>query len=184
MDRTTKGGSRSSPIHYYIDHVAYFITAATYYHQPLLDDILKGRLQQLIHDTFEEYGWQLDHWVIRDDHYHLLALSHRGHDLPRIIGKIHNLSAQWINHSHPAETRAHKQVWYNYWDYCLRDEREYLIRLCYLLNNPLKHDYVERLGDWEWSSFHRLIVEQGEEALRETFQRHGEYCELSLREDP
>ncbi len=184
MDRTNQGGSRSSPVHYYIDHAAYFITAATYQHQPLLDDKLKGRLQQLIQATFEEYRWQLEHWVILDDHYHLLALSHHGQDLPRIIGKIHNLSAQWINRSYPVDRRKYKKVWYNYWDYCPRDEREYLTRLCYLLANPLKHGYVERLSDWEWSSFQQLLSEQGEKSLRETFHRYSEYRELSLPEDP
>jgi putative transposase len=184
MDRSVKGGSRSSPVHYYIDHAAYFITAATYHHQPLLDDNLKGYLHQLIQATFEEHGWQLEHWVILDDHYHLLAQSQHGRDLPRIIGKIHNLSAQWINQRYPAERREYKKVWHNYWDYCPRDEREYLTRLCYLLTNPIKHGYVERLSDWEWSNFHLLMAAQGEEELRKTFQRHREYHNLSLREDP
>lgn len=184
MDRTIKGGSRSSPVHYYLDNTAYFITAATYRHQPLLDDALKERLTRLLHDTFTEYGWKLDHWVVLDDHYHLLANSRRGRELPRILGKIHNLSAQWINCCRPPETRHHTKVWCNYWDYCPRSEHEYNTRLCYLLNNPLKHGYVARLQDWKWSSFHRLMAEQGDEALRDTFRQHREYRDLSLPEDP
>lgn len=184
MDKKIKGGSRSSPLHYYIDHSAYFITAATYRHQPLLDDTLKECLIELFHATFAEYGWQVDHWVVLNDHYHLLANSHHGKALPRIIGKIHNLTAQRINRRYPPETREHAKVWHNYWDYCPRNEREYNIRLCYLLNNPVKHGYVDNLADWRWSSFHRLMAEQGDEALRATFREHWEYRELSLPEDP
>ena len=122
--------------------------------------------------------------MVLDDHYHLLANSRRGRDLPRVLGKIHNLSAQWINRCHSPETPHHTKVWYNYWDYCPRNEREYNIRLCYLLNNPLKHGYVTRLPEWKWSSFHRLMAEQGDEALRDTFRQHREYRDLSLPEDP
>ncbi|MGB0723570.1 MAG: hypothetical protein ACPGU7_14365, partial [Gammaproteobacteria bacterium] len=76
-----------------------------------------------------------------------------------------------------------RQVWHNYWDYCPRDEREYRVRLCYLLNNPVKHGYVSDLHDWPWSSFHRLIGEGGEEGLRRIFMDHPEYRGLRLAED-
>ncbi len=184
MEESARGCSRSTPVHYYIDHSPYFITAATYHHQSLLDDDIKDRLIGLMHETFTEYGWQLEHWVVLDDHYHLLASSRRGRVLPRIVGKLHNLSAQWINHRHPPATRRHAKVWCNYWDYCPRNERDYNIRLCYLLNNPLKHGYVENLTDWRWSSFQRLLAKCGDDALRDIFRRHREYRELSLPEDP
>ena len=183
MRQSNQGGSSSSPTHFYIDNAAYFITASTYRHQRLLEDELKDRLRDLLHQVYAEFGWQLQHWVILDDHYHLLANSARGRDLPRIIAKVHNLSAQLINRRFPPEGRQYTRVWANYWDYCPRDEREYNVRLCYLLYNPVRHGYVERVGDWRWSSFSALLAAQTEQALRGMFQEHREYRGLVLEED-
>ena len=183
MVQSNRGGSKSTPTHFYVDDAPYFITAATYQHHPLLDDTLKPRLRDLLHEVHAEFGWRLEHWVILDDHYHLMARSRNGHDLTKLINKVHSVSGRWINQRHPPEEREHRQVWCNYWDYCPRDEREYNVRLCYLLGNPVKHGYVERLRDWEWSSFHGLLQEQGEEALRGVFRDHREYQGLVLPED-
>ena len=183
MKHPNQGGSSSTPTHFYIDNAAYFITASTYRHQRLLDNDLKDALRDLLFRVYEEYGWRLEHWVILDDHYHLLANSARGRDLPRIIAKVHNLSAQLINRRFPPEGRQYQRVWANYWDYCPRDEREYNVRLCYLLYNPIRHGYVARLGDWRWSSFAKLLAAQNEEALRGMFREYREFHELELPAD-
>lgn len=169
----------ATPRHSYVDDTPYFITAATYQHRRLLNDEIKTLLQQLLQEVFTEYSWRLDHWVILDNHYHLLATSRHGRDLPKIINKIHALSSQRIR----CLTPLPKQVWYNYWDYCPRNQREYDVRLCYLLSNPFKHGYVEGLKDWCWSSFHQLFKREGGEALRERFREYRAYRELVLPED-
>ena len=48
MRQSNQGGSSSSPTHFYVDNAAYFITAATYRHQRLLDDELKDQLRDLL----------------------------------------------------------------------------------------------------------------------------------------
>ena len=115
------------------------------------DDLLmfiKDLLQQLLHQVFTEYDWKLDHWVILDNHYHLLVNSCKGQDLPRIISKIHNQSAQGINQLFLSQQSTQKKVWSNYWDYCPRDEQDYNLRLCYLLNNPVKHGFVDTASNY------------------------------------
>lgn len=184
MKNPNQGGSRSTPVHFYIDNAPYFITAATYRHQRLLDDTLKDHLRDLLHTVYAEYGWRLEHWVILDNHYHLLAHSRRGMDLQRITAKVHHQSARRINDSYPPNERAHKQVWANYWDYCPRNQQEYNLCLCYLLYNPLSHGYVGRLGEWRWSSFTSLLGAQGDEWLRGLFQQHSEFRGLTFAEEP
>jgi putative transposase len=176
-------GSITRPSHIYLDDLPYFITASTFQHRKLLNAEIKTRLQELLHRVFAAYHWRLDHWVILDNHYHLLASSCKGQDLPRIINKIHNQSAQQINELLPPERRSHKRVWYNYWDYCPRDEQDYNLRLCYLLNNPVKHGYVETLYEWPWSSFHKFYEDRGDTALRRLFHEHREYQDLQVQED-
>ncbi len=167
------------PCHLYIDDAPYFITAATYQHQKLLDDELKSQLEKIIQKTFKEYGWKLDAWVILDNHYHLLCQSKHGKDLTRIMAKVHNLSAQLIK----AKTGVTTKIWSNYWDYCPRNAEEYTTRLCYLLNNPYKHGYVDDLKDWQWSSFHQYYQEKGKQHLKKQFQQHADYKTLQLEED-
>jgi putative transposase len=137
----------------------------------------KAYLRDILLAVFADYGWTLDAWVILDNHYHLLGNSRKSRDLTRIINNIHNQTAQRINQRFPPQHRASPYVWCNYWDYNPRNEREYNARLCYLLNNPRQHGYVERLQDWPWSSF------AATSKLRELFEQHREYRTLIIPED-
>ena len=168
------------PAHLFLDNTTYFITASIWKHRKLLDDDLKTQLQSLLHDVLSQYGWQLDHWVILDDHYHLLCKSKQGRDLPKILSKIHSLSSKAIKAKHAIDGR----IWVNYWDYCPRDDRDSAIRLCYLLNNPYKHDYVKDLHDWKWSSFHSYYEKMGKLELQGLFREHADYRKLVLGEEP
>jgi len=177
-----KGGGGSVPVHYYVDDSHYFITAATYQHRPLLTPDIKDRLAALLKEVYSELGWELLHWVILDTHYHLLAHSRRGRDLTRIINKTHSKAAGWINQARAPADRGAKS-WYNYWDYCPRNEDDYQVRLCYLLYNPVKHGYVTDLKDWPWSSFHQLYREKGRDQMAADFVRYREFRALNLPED-
>jgi len=168
----------STPAHIYADNTAYFISASTWEHRKLLDDECKTRLTELLHEVFDEYSWVLKDWVILDNHYHLLCCSKVGKDMSKMINKIHGLSAQFIN----TKRNNKDKVWCNYWDYCPRDERDYNTRLCYLLNNPYKHGYVESLHDWFWSSFHQHYQKIGDENLRDLFLEYPDYRKIKLPE--
>jgi putative transposase len=165
------------PMHLYVDDSAYFITASLYQHRRLLNDDIKTYLVTLMHEVFSQYGWVLNEWVVLDNHYHVLCKSRKGRDLPKIMGKLHRLSASLIRENNPM---LESRVWYNYWDYCPRNDKEYNTRLCYLLNNPRKHGYVEKLDDWQWSSFHQYTEK---EHLRKLFHDHKDYQTLALPEE-
>ncbi len=169
-----------TPIHAFFDDTPYFLTGAIYKKRPLLaQDALKEKLLKLIRENFQVFGWQLNHWVILNNHYHLLGISHKGKDLSKIIQKVHGDSGKLIR----AVSQCEKPIWWNYWDYCPRNEREYLIRLNYLLTNPIKHGYVSNLNDYAFSSFHELLVEKGKNVVVQQFQDYSEYKELCADED-
>lgn len=171
---------RHSPAHLFIDNSVYFITSATYQKRPLLKpETIKQHLLITIEACLTEKNWRLDHWVILDDHYHLLVISDKGEDLPKIFRKIHGLSAHFIQAKVPCEL----PVWWNYWDYCPRDEKDFFIRLNYLLNNPVKHGYVTDLKDYPYSSFHASLEKSGRDALARQFTDYSEYKNLHLDED-
>jgi len=168
------------PAHLYADNTAYFITSAIYQKRLLLDQkAVKKHLLATIKACFSEYHWRLDHWVMLDNHYHLMATSAKGKDMSKIFRKIHFLSAQFIQSQTPCDL----PVWWNYWDYCPRDEADYFIRLNYLLNNPVKHGYVTHLADYPYSSFHGTLKKLGRDALARQFRDFSGYKNLRLDED-
>ncbi|MDD1605309.1 MAG: transposase [Methylococcaceae bacterium] len=169
-----------SPTHIFMDDTPYFITAAIYQKRPLLQQpALKELLFNCIKSCFEQYQWELHHWVILDNHYHLLGKSRKGNDLAKIIKQVHSVSGYHIKQ----ETKTQEQVWWNYWDYCPRNENDYLIRLNYLFNNPIKHGYVNNINDYPFSSFHLYLEKQGRELLIKQFKGYTDYKNLILDED-
>jgi len=171
---------KHSPAHLLLDNTPYFITSAIYQKRALLaPDSIKHYLIKTIETCLAEKNWILDNWVILNNHYHLLVISHKGEDLSKIFRKIHGLSARFIQ----TQVACEKPIWWNYWDYCPRNEADYLIRLNYLLHNPVKHGYVQNLHDYPFSSFHTMIEKQGQERLRRQFTEHSKYKALILDED-
>ena len=167
------------PAHLFLDDTLYFITSAIYRKRHLLaNSDLKGKLVQVIQEKFKKYNWELHHWVILDNHYHLLGKSNLGKDLSKIFGEIHGSSSSLIQRY----TKCEKPIWYQYWDYCPRNERQYFTRLNYLLYNPVKHGYVKDLHDYPFSSFHKLFDEIGYEGLSRQFRQYPEYNTLVLEE--
>ena len=168
-----------NPAHLFLDNTIYFITAATYKKRPLLTTHeLKCLLIETIKTAFEQYAWQLHHWVILDNHYHLLGQSRKGEDLSKIMKSIHIPTAMEIRQA----TQCEKPVWWNYWDYCPRDHKESMIRQNYLLYNPAKHGYVTNLQEYLYSSFHEAFQQLGRDRLAEQFRNYPEYKTLQLPE--
>ncbi len=170
---------RNNPHHLFLDDTPYFVTAVIYRKRPLLaDPELKNQLLLLIKKYFEKYGWELHHWVILDNHYHLLGKSGQGNQLSAIFKAIHSHTALIIR----AATDCETPVWWNYWDYCPRNETDYFVRLNYLLSNPVKHGLVENLADYPHSSFPSLLAEVGREKLVQQFRAYPEYKTVQLCE--
>lgn len=170
---------RNTPAHLFLDDTPYFVTGAIYQKRPLLaNPEIKGQLLALIQEYFQTYYWELHHWVILDNHYHLLGKSRIGEDLTHIFQSVHSRAGILIRQL----THCAKPVWWNYWDYCPRNKEDYMTRLNYLLMNPFKHGYVTNLHDYPFSSFHQLFADLGREGLAKQMSDYPEYKNLVLDE--
>ncbi|MDP2099970.1 MAG: transposase [Methylobacter sp.] len=167
------------PAHLLLDSSAYFITGSIYEKRHLLDDDLKNDLINLMKQEFARCNWDFSHWVILDNHYHVMVNSFKGEDLPKIIGRLHFKSGKLIR----KKVISQSPIWWNYWDYCPRNEKDYFVRLNYLLNNPVKHGYVEKLNAYPYSSFHQYLGRHGREELVSQFKKHPEYQRIELEND-
>lgn len=169
-----------NPTHIFIDDAFYFLTASIYMKRHLLQSPeLKWGLLDVMKSTFDRIAWEFQHWVILDNHYHLIVKSRKGDDLGRIMKQIHSISGFNIK----CATQAKNPIWWNYWDYCPRDEADYYKHLNYLFNNPVKHAYVSNLNDYAFSSFRDYFEQQGRETLAAQFRTYNEYKTLFIAED-
>lgn len=74
-------------------------------------------------------------------------------------------------------------VWWNYWDYCPRNEKDYMIRLNYLYHNPIKHGYVASLHDYLFSSFHQELKIKGHDTMVTQFKNYPDYKTILIDDD-
>jgi len=92
--------SAHTPAHLFVDDAEYFITGAIYHKRPLLaQPTLKHELLAWLQGYFNKHNWELHHWVILDNHYHLLGKSHKGTDMSAIFRNAHSQTAKCIRKS-------------------------------------------------------------------------------------
>lgn len=158
------------PPHIFLNDTWYIITAATLNHTPLLlDEHAKALVCDRLRGLIPKFGLALLAWVILDNHYHVIFKTQRGDALPRFFGRLHGSTSRQINQR---DGTVGRQVWHNYWDSCIRTEADLWTRFNYVHNNPVKHGYVQKLRDWEFSSYHHYRRLKGEEWLADCWQRY------------
>jgi putative transposase len=57
------------------------------------------------------------------------------------------------------QRKKERGIWQRrFWEYLIRDDKDYLYHFNYIHYNPVKHGYVTRVRDWQYSSFHRWVA--------------------------
>ena len=68
--------------------------------------------------------------------------------------------------------RQLERVWYQYTDRVIRNERDYFMHFNYIHQNPVKHGYVEKLTNYQFSSIHKWIESAGKEWLADCLREY------------
>lgn len=158
------------PPHIYADDTLYFLTAATLQRAHLFNPAsYKTHLQEQLLELAPDYGFDLRAWVILDNHYHILFHLAEGDKLSRFLQRLHAKTATSFN---SWDNQVGRQVWWNYWDWCIRNERDYWMHFNYIHYNPIKHGYVQRLRDWPYSSLFVYLEEHGREWLDDCWRSY------------
>ena len=56
--------------------------------------------------------------------------------------------------------KGERGIWQRrFWEYTIRDERDYAAHVDYVHINPVKHGLVACVRDWPYSSFHRCVAQ-------------------------
>ena len=132
-----------NPPHLFIDGAIYFITGGILDKQHILcEDAHKEFVLAAMEKWFPNFEWQLDAWIILNNHYHLVAKAKLAKDMPTIMARMHGGSATPLNR---LDHTPGRQVWWNYWDTCIRGDRSHIFDgRCDRLLASTKPQFAER----------------------------------------
>jgi putative transposase len=150
--------STHAPAHLYRAGAWYLITGATYQRLPhLVSDQRKKAWHSAFVFAAERYAWAVKAWVVLPNHYHVIVQAPEtdASSLPALVSSYHKFTATRWN---VEDSCAGRQVWWNYWDSCLRAEVDYLARWNYVHWNPVRHKLVARPEDYAFSSYRQYLA--------------------------
>ena len=151
---------------YYLDNHYVFITMVTYQRIPHLIkniNLLKLSFQK----SKEKYQYEIFAISILQEHIHMIIKPQNSSDFSKIIGNIkryytYNLDGASKDRTLPlSESRLNRKeagIWQRrFYDHIIRDEEDLYKHLDYIHYNPVKHNLVKNVKDWEYSSFHKFV---------------------------
>jgi putative transposase len=147
-----------NPPHLFLPDAIYMLTASIYEKEPL---IASSQRKMEWGDAFvnaaELYGWQIIAWVVLSDHYHAMVQApKKAETLSKFIGSYHKYTARKWNNEDNTNGR---KVWWNYWDTCIRSEKEYHNRLRYIFWNPVKHGLTSNPEEYKFSNYTDYLLQ-------------------------
>jgi len=118
--------------------------------------------------TKQNHDFELNSMILLPDHIHLLiTLSEDSDNYAVIIAsikthfsrQIKKYDSEVINQSRVR--KRERGIWQRrYWEHKIRDSLDYQRHMDYIHYNAVKHGYVARPIDWQYSTF-RKCVEEG-----------------------
>jgi putative transposase len=121
-------------------------------------------LRAVVKSVRLRHPFHIHAWVVLPEHLHCIIELPPGDfdfatrwrliksDFSKALPRAERLSAVRLR-------RGERGIWQRrYWEHLVRDERDYRAHMDYVHINPLKHGLVERVADWPYSTFHRLVA--------------------------
>ena len=143
-----------APTHQLAVGGTFFVTGATYQKRHHFRGANRLRvLQRGLLTVAEKFGWRIEAWAVFSNHYHFIAHSPANADdatsLRAMLGMLHVKTAGWVN---KLDATPGRQVWFNFWETRLVNQRSYLARLNYVHQNVVKHGLVPVANLYPWGS--------------------------------
>ena len=116
-----------------------------------------------------KYGYELVAWVILSNHLHFIVEIESAARIPKFVNLVSGKSTIELNKLDKVPGR---KIWYQYWDHCIRNEKDFYMYLNYIHQNPVKHQLVERMEDCEFSSYRLFLEKYGKQWLIDCFESY------------
>lgn len=151
------------PKHIKSENQIYFVTTNSYYRVPVFQN---PQIAKIVIDAVyflrSKVRLKLYGFVLMPDHLHIVVSLPEGEDLSKVMHSLKSFTAKEIIKKGGARCPAskmedgrlvHKKVWQSgYWDYGIRGEKDILVRIKYLLENPVRKGLVESADLYPFSS--------------------------------
>jgi putative transposase len=135
----------------------HFVTFCCYHRSPyLLTNTSKQTYETALERVRRSFGLCVYGYVVMPEHVHLLLGEPPHKTLADALKSLkQGVSRRLIGDA--------KHFWQKrYYDFNIRNERQFLEKLRYIHRNPVKRELCARPEDWEWSSFlHYATGQQG-----------------------
>ena len=149
----------------YADGYSYYLTLVTHGRKPILVENIE-LLRYAFKLSKKKYLYRIDAIVILPDHIHMIITPKIATEYSKIISAIKKSFVygleQGLKDEGKAEIsakkyhRGHAGIWQErFYEHTIRDEKDWLEKMEYIKNNPIKHNYVESLAEWKYSSFYK-----------------------------
>ena len=128
----------------------------------LLTDRIEA-LREAVRKVRRARAFHIDSWVVLPEHIHCIWTLPEGDS--DYSGRWRAIKIAFAKSVPKTERRSavrsakgERGIWQRrFWEHTIRDERDYASHMDYVHFNPVKHAHVERVKDWPYSSFHRLV---------------------------
>ena len=132
------------------------------------NDLLTRHVDSLrdnVQSVRQRHPFAIHRWFVLPDHLHCVI------ELPRDDA---DFATRWRlikigfskalpkteRRSRVRRARGERGIWQRrYWEHLIRDEADFRAHMDYVHINPVKHGLVDRVIDWPYSTFHRMMAQ-------------------------
>lgn len=146
-----------------IDGGTYFFTVnlADRKQTLLVDEI--DAFRRSLSKVKREHAFTLDAMVVMPEHCHaIFTLPDGDHDFATrwmlIKAGFSRQLPKQERISQSRQTKGERGIWQRrYWEHCIKNDTDYERHVDYIHYNPVKHGYVDRASEWQYSTIHDYI---------------------------
>ena len=114
--------------------------------------------------TAQNHQFQLDAMVVLPDHVHMLiTLPSNSADYSIIVASIKSQFSRQIKKdtatTESQQAKRERGIWQRrFWEHRIRDDLDFQQHIDYIHYNPVKHGYVVKAQDWQYSTLNKLVT--------------------------
>lgn len=140
-----------SPPHFDNINNTYLITASNFNHSLITGFSIQRLIsfQTILLDIVDKHTEKIYAWCILPNHYHILIQTEDLNYLIYGLGQMHGRTSRFWNLE---DNTPGRKCWYRCADRIIRSERHLYTTVNYIHYNPVKHGYVTKIDQWEFSS--------------------------------
>ncbi len=108
-------------------------------------------------------------WCILPNHYHILIQAMNISECKKALGKLHgSTSFSW----NKEDNKQGRKCWHSCLPKKIKSESHLFATINYIHNNPVKHKYVLKWQDWNFSSAKSYLEEVGNEYAKKMWLKY------------